>query len=55
MNENYPSLKCNEVTNPNCFERSPRKVLFDYDIQSIPAYEKKEVYLKDLARIKMGP
>ena len=34
-----PALKRTDIQDPTCLDRSPRKILFNYDCQPIPYYE----------------
>ena len=45
----YPALERTDIQDPTCIDRSPRKILFDYDCQSIPFYENQEGSIRDLA------
>ena len=49
MTESYPALKRTDIQDPTCLDRSPRKILFNYDCQSIPFYENQEGSIRDLA------
>ena len=49
VTESYPALKRTDIQDPTCLDRSPRKILFNYDCQSIPFYENQEGSIRDLA------
>ena len=49
VTESYPALKRTDTKDPTCLDRSPRKILFNYDCQSIPFYENQEGSIRDLA------
>ena len=49
VTESYPALKRTDIQGPTCLDRSPRKILFNYDCQSIPFYENQEGSIRDLA------
>ena len=51
VTESYPALKRTDTQDqdPTCLDRSPRKILFNYDCQSIPFYENQEGSIRDLA------
>ena len=49
LTESYAALDCTDIQDPTCLDRSPRKILFDYDFQSIPFYENQEGSIRDLA------
>ena len=48
VTESYPALKRSDIKDPTCLDRSPRKILFNYDCQSIPFYENQEGSIRDL-------
>ena len=39
VTESYPALERTDIQDPTCIDRSPRKILFDYDCQSILFYK----------------
>ena len=45
--ESYPALERTDIQDPTCFDRSLRKILFNYDCQSIPFYENQERSIRD--------
>ena len=49
VTESYPALTRTDNQDPTCLDRSPRKILFNYDCQSIPFYENQEGSIRDLA------
>ena len=49
VTEWYRALKRTDIQDPTCLDRSPRKILFNYDCQSIPFYKNQEGSIKDLA------
>ena len=49
VTESYPALKRTDIQDPTCLDRSPRKIMFNYDCQSIPFYENQEGSIRDLA------
>ena len=49
MTESYPAVKRTDIQDPTCLDRSPRKILFNYDCQSIPFYKTQEGSISDLA------
>ena len=49
VTEWYPALERTDIQGPTCLDRSPRKILFDYDCQSNPFYKNQEESIRDLA------
>ena len=49
LTESYPALKRTDIQDPTCLDRSPRKILLNYDCQSIPFYENQEGSIRNLA------
>ena len=49
VTESYPSLERTDIQDPTCLDRSPRKILFNYDCQSILFYENQEGSNRNLA------
>ena len=47
--ETYIALERTDVYDPKSLERSARKLLFDYDCQSIPRNENQEDFFRDCA------
>ena len=47
VTELYPALKRIDIQDPTCLDRSPSKILFNYDCQSIPFYENQEGSIRD--------
>ena len=52
VTELYPALKRTDIQDPTCLDRSPRKILFNYDCQPIPFYKNQEVSIRDLAELE---
>ena len=49
VTESCPALKRTAIQDPTCLDRSPRKILLNYDCQTIPFYENQEGSIRGLA------
>ena len=49
VTESYPVLERTDVQDPTCHDRSPRKIMFDYDCQTNPFYKNQVGSTRNLA------